>query len=70
MQQKNDHKIEVTQVINIAIQIRHDLLGDQDGLQVSSYKVKITGITENQTINYRSSSGISYIIDQDGIYTS
>lgn len=66
---KNDHKIEVTQVINIAIQIRHDLLGDQDGLQVSSYKVKITGITENQTINYRSSSGISYIIDQDGIYT-
>lgn len=66
---KNDHKIEVTQVINIAIQIRHDLPGDQDGLQVSSYKVKITGITENQTINYRSSSGISYIIDQDGIYT-
>lgn len=43
--------------------------GDQDGLQISSYKVKITGITENQTINYRSSSGISYIIDQDGIYT-
>lgn len=66
---KNDHKIEVTQVINIAIQIRHDLPGDQDGLQVSSYKVKIIGITENQTINYRSSSGISYIIDQDGIYT-
>lgn len=66
---KNDHKIEVTQVINIAIQIRHDLPGDQDGLQVSSYKVKITGITENQTINYRSSSGISYIMDQDGIYT-
>ena len=66
---KNDHKIEVTQVINIAVQIRHDLPGDQDGLQVSSYKVKITGITENQTINYRSSSGISYIIDQDGIYT-
>lgn len=66
---KNDHKIEVTQVIDIAIQIRHDLPGDQDGLQVSSYKVKITGITENQTINYRSSSGISYIIDQDGIYT-
>lgn len=66
---KNDHKIEVTQVINIAIQIRHDLPGDQDGLQVSSYKVKITGITENQTINYRSSSGISYRIDQDGIYT-
>lgn len=66
---KNDHKIEVTQVINIAIQIRYDLPGDQDGLQVPSYKVKITGITENQTINYRSSSGISYIIDQDGIYT-
>lgn len=66
---KSDHKIEVTQVIDIAIQIRHDLQGDQDGLQISSYKVKITGITENQTINYRSSSGISYIIDQDGIYT-
>lgn len=66
---KSDHKIEVTQVIDIAVQIRHDLQGDQDSLQISSYKVKITGITENQTINYRSSSGISYIIDQDGIYT-
>lgn len=66
---KSDHKIEVTQVIDIAVQIRHDLQGDQGGLQISSYKVKITGITENQTINYRLSSGISYIIDQDGIYT-
>lgn len=66
---KSDHVIKVTQVINIAVQVRCILSSTQDGLQIPSNKVKITGLTEGQTINYRSSNNVSYLIEQDGIYT-
>lgn len=65
---KKSDTFNVTSINQVAVQIQYIAEPSQSPYTVPSYTVKITGLTDGQTVNYRGSGGISYPITQDGIY--
>lgn len=65
---KKSDTFNVTSINQVAVQIQYIAEPSQSPYTVPSYTVKITGLTDGQTVNYRVSGGISYPITQDGIY--
>lgn len=65
---KKSDTFNVTSINQVAVQIQYIAEPSQPPYTVPSYTVKITGLTDGQTVNYRVSGGISYPITQDGIY--
>lgn len=65
---KKSDTFNVTSINRVAVQIQYIAEPSQSPYTVPSYTVKITGLTDGQTVNYRVSGGISYPITQDGIY--
>lgn len=65
---KKSDTFNVTSINQVAVQIRYIAEPSQSPYTVPSYTIKVTGLTDGQTVNYRVSGGISYPITQDGIY--
>ena len=65
---KKSDTFNVTSVNQVAVQIQYIAEPSQSPYTVPSYTIKVTGLTDGQTVNYRVSGGISYPITQDGIY--
>lgn len=65
---KKSDTFNVTSINQVAVQIQYIAEPSQSPYTVPSYTVKITGLTDGQTVIYRVSGGISYSITQDGIY--
>lgn len=65
---KKSDTFNVTSINQVAAQIQYIAEPSQFPYTVPSYTIKVTGLTDGQTVNYRVSGGISYPITQDGIY--
>ena len=65
---KKSDTFNVTSINQVEAQIQYIAEPSQSPYTVPSYTVKVTGLTDGQTVNYRVSGGISYPITQDGIY--
>lgn len=65
---KKSDTFNVTFINQVAVQIQYIAEPSQSPYTVPSYTIKVTGLTDGQTVNYRVSGGISYPITQDGIY--
>jgi hypothetical protein len=65
---KKSDTFNVTSINQVAVQIQYIAELSQSPYTVPSYTIKVTGLTDGQTVNYRVSGGISYPITQDGIY--
>lgn len=65
---KKSDTFNVTSINQVAVQIQYIAEPSQSPYTVPSYTIKVTGLTDGQTVNYRVSRGISYPITQDGIY--
>lgn len=65
---KKSDTFNVTSINQVAVQIQRIAEPSQSPYTVPSYTIKVTGLTDGQTVNYRVSGGISYPITQDGIY--
>lgn len=65
---KKSDTFNVTSINQVAVQIQYIAESSQSPYTVPSYTIKVTGLTDGQTVNYRVSGGISYPITQDGIY--
>lgn len=65
---KKSDTFNVTSINQVAVQIQYIAEPSQSPYTVPSYTIKVTGLTDGQTVNYRVSKGISYPITQDGIY--
>ena len=65
---KKSDTFNVTSINQVAVQIQYIAKPSQSPYTVPSYTIKVTGLTDGQTVNYRVSEGISYPITQDGIY--
>lgn len=65
---KKSDTFNVTSINQVAVQIQYIAEPSQSPYTVPSYTIKVTGLTDGQTVNYRASGGISYPITQDGIY--
>lgn len=65
---KKSDTFNVTSINQVAVQIQYIAKPSQSPYTVPSYTIKVTGLTDGQTVNYRVSGGISYPITQDGIY--
>lgn len=65
---KKSDTFNVTSINQAAVQIQYIAEPSQSPYTVPSYTIKVTGLTDGQTVNYRVSGGISYPITQDGIY--
>lgn len=65
---KKSDTFNVTSINQVAVQIQYIAEPSQSPYTVPSYIIKVTGLTDGQTVNYRVSGGISYPITQDGIY--
>lgn len=65
---KKSDTFNVTSINQVAVQIQYIAEPSQSPYTVPSYTIKVTGLTDGQTVYYRVSRGISYPITQDGIY--
>lgn len=65
---KKSDTFNVTSINQVAVQIQYIAEPSQSPYTVLSYTIKVTGLTDGQTVNYRVSGGISYPITQDGVY--
>lgn len=65
---KKSDTFNVTSINQVSVQIQYIAEPSQSPYTVPSYTVKITGLTDGQTVIYRVLGGISYPITQDGIY--
>ena len=65
---KKSDTFNVTSINQVPVQIQYIAELSQSPYTVPSYTIKVTGLTDGQTVNYRVSGGISYPITQDGIY--
>lgn len=65
---KKSDTFNVTSINQVAVQIQYIAEPSQSPYTVPSYTIKVTSLTDGQTVNYRVSGGISYPITQDGIY--
>lgn len=65
---KKSDTFNVTSINQVAVRIQYIAEPSQSPYTVPSYTIKVTGLTDGQTVNYRVSGGISYPITQDGIY--
>ena len=65
---KKSDTFNVTSINQVAVQIQYIAEPSQSPYTVPSYTIKVTGLTDGQTVNYMVSGGISYPITQDGIY--
>ena len=65
---KKSDTFNVTSINQVAVQIQYIAEPSQSPYTVPSYTIKVTGLTDGQTVNYGVSGGISYPITQDGIY--
>ena len=65
---KKSDTFNVTSINQVAVQIQYIAKPSQSPYTVPSYTIKVTGLTDGQTVNYRVWEGISYPITQDGIY--
>lgn len=65
---KKSDTFNVTSINQVAVQIQYIAEPSQSPYTVPSYTIKVTGLTDGQTVNYRVSGGISYPITQEGIY--
>lgn len=65
---KKSDTFNVTSINQVVVQIQYIAEPSQSPYTVPSYTIKVTGLTDGQTVNYRVSGGISYPITQDGIY--
>ena len=65
---KKSDTFNVTSINQVAVQIQYIAEPSQSPYTVPSYTIKVTGLTDGQTVNYRVSGGIFYPITQDGIY--
>lgn len=65
---KKSDTFNVTSINQVAVQIQYIAKPSQSPYTVPSYTIKVTGLTDGQTVNYRVLGGISYPITQDGIY--
>lgn len=65
---KKSDTFNVTSINQVAVQIQYIAEPSQSPYTVPSYTIKVTGLTDGQTVNYRVSGGIFYSITQDGIY--
>lgn len=65
---KKSDTFNITSINQVAVQIQYIAELSQFPYTVPSYTIKVTGLTDGQTVNYRVLGGISYPITQDGIY--
>ena len=65
---KNSYSFKITQVKQVAVQIQYISLPSTAPYIVPSYRIKVIGLTDGQTFNYRSSDGVTFPIVQDGVY--
>lgn len=65
---KKSDTFNVTSINQVAVPIQYIAEPSQSPYTVPSYTIKVTGLTDGQTVNYGVSGGISYPITQDGIY--
>ena len=63
-------KITITSISNLSIQVYYQCTNSQTAFNVPKTKVKITGLTDGQTISYYDSANSfeDILIDSDGIY--
>lgn len=66
---KKADSFKITSISQVAVQLQYIAEPSQSPYAVPSYTIRVTGLTDGQTINYRVSGGISYPITQDGVYT-
>ena len=62
------YSVNITSVKVASTQLYYQSYPEQPSFTVPSYKIKVYGLKDDQTVNYRVSGGISYPITQDGIY--
>lgn len=65
---KKSDTFNVTSINRIAVQIQYIAEPSQSPYTVPSYTIKVTGLTDGQTVNYKAAGGFFYPITQDGIY--
>lgn len=66
------YSVNVTSVKTAVTQLYYQSRGDQPSFTVSSYKIKVYGLKDGQTLSYRQATpeGVQiYKISEDGIYT-
>lgn len=66
---KKADSFKITSISQVAVQLQYIAEPSQSPYAVPSYTIRVTGLTDGQTVNYRVSGGISYPITQDGVYT-
>lgn len=66
---KKADSFKITSISQVAVQLQYIDEPSQSPYAVPSYTIRVTGLTDGQTVNYRVSGGISYPITQDGVYT-
>lgn len=66
---KKADSFKITSISQVAVQLQYIAEPSQSPYAVPSYTIRVTGLTDGQTVNYRVSGGISYPIKQDGVYT-
>lgn len=66
---KKADSFKITSISQVTVQLQYIAEPSQSPYAVPSYTIRVTGLTDGQTVNYRVSGGISYPIKQDGVYT-
>lgn len=58
----------ITSIKGVRVHIYYQSIGSEAPFTVPSYKVKITGLTDNQSITYANSEATITTINSDGVY--
>lgn len=66
---KKADSFKITSINQVAVQLQYIAEPSQSPYAVPSYTIRVTGLTDGQTVVYRVLGGISYPITQDGVYT-
>lgn len=65
---KTSDMYNITSIKGVQVHIYYQSIGSEAPFTVPSYKVKITGLTDNQSITYANSGATITTINSDGVY--
>lgn len=65
---KTSDMYNITSIKGVLVHIYYQSIGSEAPFTVPSYKVKITGLTDNQSITYANSGATITTINSDGVY--
>lgn len=65
---KTSDMYNITSIKGVRVHIYYQSIGSEAPFTVPSYKVKITGLTDNQSITYANSGATITTINSDGVY--